>query len=67
MWKDVYKRQIADRTINVLEKIVEKEALHAMMAVLTKKQRRLIHQQFVLGKMCIRDSDDSGSVRSRFV
>ena len=42
--------EIADRTINMLEKIIENEAVHAMLAVLTDKQRDLIHQQFVLGK-----------------
>ena len=55
--------EIADRTINVLEKIVEKEALHAMMAILTKKQRRLIHQQFVLGKTHQEIADDMGISR----
>lgn len=55
--------EIADRTINVLEKIVEKEALHAMMEVLTKKQRRLIHQQFVLGKTHQEIADDMGISR----
>ena len=42
--------EVADRTINMLEKIIENEAVHAMLAVLTDKQRDLIHQQFVLGK-----------------
>lgn len=55
--------EIADRTINVLEKIVEKEALHAMMAVLTEKQCRLIHQQFVLGKTHQEIADDMGISR----
>lgn len=31
--------EMADSEINVLDKYIEKEALHAMMAVLTKKQR----------------------------
>lgn len=35
--------EIADRTINMLEKIIENEAVHAMLAVLTDKQRDLIH------------------------
>ena len=30
--------EIADRTINMLEKIIENEAVHAMLAVLTDKQ-----------------------------
>ena len=34
--------EMADSEINVLDKYIEKEALHAMMAVLTKKQRNLI-------------------------
>lgn len=42
--------EMADRTINMLEKIIENEAVNAMLAVLTDKQRDLIHQQFVLGK-----------------
>ncbi len=42
--------EMADRTINMLEKIIENEAVHAMLAVLTDKQRDLIHRQFVLGK-----------------
>ena len=33
--------EMADSEINVLDKYIEKEALHAMMAVLTKKQRIL--------------------------
>lgn len=36
--------EMADSEINVLDKYIEKEALHAMMAVLTKKQRNLIYQ-----------------------
>lgn len=35
--------EMADSEINVLDKYIEKEALHAMMAVLTKKQRNLIY------------------------
>ena len=35
--------EMADSEINVLDKYIEKEALHAMMAVLTKKQRNLIN------------------------
>ena len=34
--------EIADRTINMLEKIIENEAVHAMLAVLTDKQRDLM-------------------------
>lgn len=34
--------EVADRTINMLEKIIENEAVHAMLAVLTDKQRDLI-------------------------
>ena len=34
--------EMADSEINVLDKYIEKEALHAMMAVLTKKQRNLM-------------------------
>ena len=37
--------EIADRTINMLEKIIENEAVHAMLAVLTDKQRDLIHHK----------------------
>ena len=42
--------EMADSEINVLDKYIEKEALHAMMAVLTKKQRNLIYQNYVLDK-----------------
>lgn len=35
--------EMADSEINVLDKYIEKEALHAMMAVLTKKQRSVQH------------------------
>ena len=35
--------EMTDSEINVLDKYIEKEALHAMMAVLTKKQRNLIN------------------------
>ena len=42
--------EIADRTINMLEKIIENEAVHAMLAVLTEKQRNLIYQNYVLDK-----------------
>lgn len=34
--------EVADRTINMLEKIIENEAVHAMLAVLTDKQRDLM-------------------------
>lgn len=55
--------EIADRTINMLEKIIENEAVHAMLAVLTDKQRDLIHQQFVLGKTHQEIADDMGMSR----
>ncbi len=51
------------RTINMLEKIIENEAVHAMLAVLTDKQRDLIHQQFVLGKTHQEIADDMGISR----
>ena len=57
--------EIADRTINMLEKIIENEAVHAMLAVLTDKQRDLIHQQFVLGKTHQEIADDMGISRTR--
>lgn len=49
--------------INMLEKIIENEAVHAMLAVLTDKQRDLIHQQFVLGKTHQEIADDMGISR----
>ena len=55
--------EVADRTINMLEKIIENEAVHAMLAVLTDKQRDLIHQQFVLGKTHQEIADDMGISR----
>lgn len=42
---------------------VEHEAVHAMLAVLTDKQRDLIHQQFVLGKTHQEIADDMGISR----
>lgn len=42
--------EMADSEINVLDRFIEKEALHAMMAVLTEKQRNLIYQNYVLDK-----------------
>lgn len=47
----------------MLEKIIENEAVHAMLAVLTDKQRDLIHQQFVLGKTHQEIADDMGISR----
>ena len=55
--------EIADRTINMLEKIIENEAVHEMLAVLTDKQRDLIHQQLVLGKTHQEIADDMGMSR----
>lgn len=55
--------EMADRTINMLEKIIENEAVNAMLAVLTDKQRDLIHQQFVLGKTHQEIADDMGMSR----
>ena len=52
-----------DGIINMLEKIIENEAVHAMLAVLTDKQRDLIHQQFVLGKSHQEIADDMGISR----
>lgn len=43
--------------------IVTYEAVHAMLAVLTDKQRNLIHQQFVLGKTHQEIADDMGMSR----
>ena len=42
--------EMTDSEINVLDRFIEKEALHAMMAVLTEKQRNLIYQNYVLDK-----------------
>lgn len=42
---------------------VPDEAVHAMLAVLTDKQRDLIHQQFVLGKTHQEIADDMGISR----
>ena len=55
--------EMADRTINMLETIIENETVHAMLAVLTDKQRDLIHQQFVLGKTHQEIADDMGMSR----
>ena len=38
--------EMVDSEINVLDRFIEKEALHAMMAVLTEKQRNLIRSDF---------------------
>ena len=54
-------------TVNSEQKLttecVENEAVHAMLAVLTDKQRDLIHQQFVLGKTHQEIADDMGISR----
>ena len=42
---------------------IEKEALHAMMAVLTKKQRNLIYQNYVLDKTHQEIADGMGIAR----
>lgn len=44
-------------------KYIEKEALHAMMAVLTKKQRNLIYQNYVLDKTHQEIADGMGIAR----
>lgn len=54
---------MADSEINVLDKYIEKEALHAMMAVLTKKQRNLIYQNYVLDKTHQEIADGMGIAR----
>ena len=46
-----------------LYKYIEKEALHAMMAVLTEKQRNLIYQNYVLDKTHQEIADGMGIAR----
>ena len=55
--------EMADSEINVLDKYIEKEALHAMMAVLTEKQRNLIYQNYVLDKTHQEIADGMGIAR----
>ncbi|HJI00740.1 MAG TPA: sigma-70 family RNA polymerase sigma factor [Faecalibacterium prausnitzii] len=55
--------EMADSEINVLDRFIEKEALHAMMAVLTKKQRNLIYQNYVLDKTHQEIADGMGIAR----
>lgn len=55
--------EMADSEINVLDKYIEKEALHAMMAVLTKKRRNLIYQNYVLDKTHQEIADGMGIAR----
>ena len=55
--------KMADSEINVLDRFIEKEALHAMMAVLTKKQRNLIYQNYVLDKTHQEIADGMGIAR----
>ena len=55
--------EMIDSEINVLDKYIEKEALHAMMAVLTKKQRNLIYQNYVLDKTHQEIADGMGIAR----
>ena len=55
--------EMTDSEINVLDKYIEKEALHAMMAVLTKKQRNLIYQNYVLDKTHQEIADGMGIAR----
>ena len=55
--------EMTDAEINVLDKYIEKEALHAMMAVLTEKQRNLIYQNYVLDKTHQEIADGMGIAR----
>lgn len=55
--------EMTDSEINVLDKYIEKEALHAMMAVLTEKQRNLIYQNYVLDKTHQEIADGMGIAR----
>ena len=55
--------EMTDVEINVLDKYIEKEALHAMMAVLTEKQRNLIYQNYVLDKTHQEIADGMGIAR----
>ena len=55
--------EMADSEINVLDKYIEKEALHAMMTVLTEKQRNLIYQNYVLDKTHQEIADGMGIAR----
>ena len=55
--------EMADSEINVLDRFIEKEALHAMMAVLTEKQRNLIYQNYVLDKTHQEIADGMGIAR----
>ena len=48
---------------SAVHKYIEKEALHAMMAVLTKKQRNLIYQNYVLDKTHQEIADGMGIAR----
>ena len=45
------------------DKYIEKEALHAMMTVLTEKQRNLIYQNYVLDKTHQEIADGMGIAR----
>lgn len=56
--------EIADRTINMLEKIIENEAVHAMLAVLTDKQRDLMDT--LPSTLWARDLYDQMRIRSDF-
>ena len=55
--------EMADSEINVLDKYIEKEALHAMMTVLTEKQSNLIYQNYVLDKTHQEIADGMGIAR----
>ena len=47
---DDFGRMLDHAGLHVINKYIEKEALYAMMAVLTEKQRNLIYQNYVLDK-----------------
>lgn len=57
--------QVGCESVMLIKKdvLVLNEAVHAMLAVLTDKQRDLIHQQFVLGKTHQEIADDMGISR----
>lgn len=43
-------KELADNTVNALERMIEIETVHGMLALLTEKQRYLVHQHLIMGR-----------------
>lgn len=53
-------KEMEDHTVNALEQLIEKEAVHGMLSLLTEKQRYLVHQHLIVGKSQKEISEELG-------